>query len=343
MQLWGFENSRKIAISAKFSLLQHQGGAGGVNGRNNQQTEIPPPHWDTRTGPLPQATPEEISRLTNTAPGTDGRANERTFYIRFEGERNPQNGRLNPNPNQRWSYRGIWHERDGLVGISCKEEADEVIEFVNRIDPNNSLRNIDPNARISYLITDRDNNGQLDEGNADLQTIEGRAAHGREVTNPDGDGSGSTSGSERFNLNSVLAKLRADRRRFDREFDEIMERLMKGDTSAVKDGADLQDKISSNHTRAFGAMMLSYRREISTASERRERRLVTLMRSGNTNASTQAEIREIQFANQRDRDALEAAQNAVRDSTDGMERDRSIANALRQRFEEINRIGLRWG
>ena len=47
--------------------------------------------------------------------------------------------------------------------------------------------------------------------------------------------------------------------------------------------------------------------------------------------------------NQKARDALEAAQNAVRDSTDGMERDRSIPNALRQRFEEINRIGLRWG
>ncbi len=282
IELWGFESSKDYT-GGKFALLQMRVAGAGANATN----DVPPPHQETMPTP-PEATSENTAQLTSTDPANNH--NEQRFYVEFQGQRN-QNGHLTPNPNQRWSYRGVWHERDAVLGISCREEAEEVQEFIDRIDPGNQLRRLDPNAQITYLTPDdNDPDNRLNTRPVALQTVLGRTGNAPEINNQAGvDGNDNHTPSTPAEMKRQIARLL-------RELDALAALIANGSGDVDQNifqalqRLDRLAKLTVNTQ--YHHLITTMRSKIQKINELQERR-AGIMRQSTTGASQASHAQEI--------------------------------------------------
>lgn len=182
MELWGFENRfETVGTGGLFKIRRSGAGGGGGSGGSSSTRgadEIPP-HLDTLT-----VQPEEGNNLEEVG-------SRQEYTVCFEGQRR-QGANVSANPNERWCYRGVFVERDGVAGISSKEEAEMVRDQVEGLPGFESLRNKDPMPMVEYhdhdgsdADTNQDHAGMPFFGGVDY-LAEGESLEDDELLDPAG-------------------------------------------------------------------------------------------------------------------------------------------------------------
>lgn len=183
MELWGFEN--------RFESVGMTAGLFTIPGRNGPNRTSSSSSATRGADEIPQLH-DALTVLPEDGNNLEEVGSRQEFVIRFEREP-AQRGSRTPNPSDSWSYRGVFVERDGVAGISSKEEAEMVRDQVERFSHFEELQRRYPRDPIveyhdhdgSDTDTNQDHAGMPFFGGVDY-LAEGESLEDDELLDPAG-------------------------------------------------------------------------------------------------------------------------------------------------------------
>ncbi len=343
MDSWGFEN--KSFTTVEPNALLSGWGSGGTNpsGKSDKPSMDPiAPHLEER--PVERA-------ATQDNPSEIGKQHD--FWINFtpkdkEGLDLVKKWMSLPNSKKlMWSYKLKYTEKDGIAGISCKEEAKEALEQIEALAKQEELSQMNPTAPVEYFVSDGDKSGGNKDGKLDVDAtnLSGiRSMSDNGATSEDNMKKMGTfpaslfeQDQKEFQLRDLKGKLDKLEHDTDEIFDFLRMILAAGNIAGFVSALYmLLDKGLIKNSQ-FADKLTKAMKDRNVGDDKIRQKVYDLLKKKSPTGAEQGEIRMLMDELTKNGKFIEALESALKDSIARLEKDSRNAEDMGERIRRMDK------